>query len=45
VIISYDVSTGEKTPFKDDMNVVHALFVRTSDRKLILFVDVVDKPI
>ncbi len=45
VISGYDMSTGEETPFKDNMDVAHALFVRKSDRKLILFVDVEDKPI
>ncbi|KAB8102394.1 hypothetical protein EE612_033908, partial [Oryza sativa] len=35
LISGYDMSTGEETPFKDNMNVVHALFVMKSDRKLI----------
>ncbi|BAS96370.1 Os06g0170200, partial [Oryza sativa Japonica Group] len=37
VISGYDMSTGEETLFKDNMDVAHALFVRKSDRKLILF--------
>ncbi len=43
VMSGYDMTTGEETPFKDNMDVVHALFVRKSDKKLFRYADVEDK--
>jgi hypothetical protein len=45
VVCGYDTGTGEETKFTDNMDLVHAFFVRKSERRLVLFVDVVDKPV